>query len=368
MPEITTYNAVPDEPAVQRAWDALLATMSESPVFYTHQWARAVAGHLLVQPMVLVAKEGGQVVGIGAFAQLSKRSVGWLAHGTADYCDVLAAPGSQPLVLNAFLRELRRQGIDEVVLTNVPEHSPTVPAVHEAAKTAGFRVVGLVVGDCPVVRLGTGEARSALHKELTRKRRLKEKLSALRKLGSVELDCWRDAGALRAALPGFVRAHTERFEASGRQGPYSDPDKQQFLTSALEALAATGEARMFRLRLDETPLAWAIVFVTGKRWLWYMPTFAASHTRFSPGLLLLRMVIEAALADDQAEIVDLGMGDEDYKTRFANGVEHIRGYILTTSAARYAYLSARGVAARGLRRFPRLHGLVRSIVRRKPGS
>jgi len=53
-------------------------------------------------------------------------------------------------------------------------------------------------------------------------------------------------------------------------------------------------------------------------WFWYQPTFDTEMERYSPGFCLLSKLIEQTAEDPALRMVDLGLGDEDYKERFAN--------------------------------------------------
>lgn len=52
-------------------------------------------------------------------------------------------------------------------------------------------------------------------------------------------------------------------------------------------------------------------------WHWWFPVYSHAHAKYSPGSLLLLKVAEAAAAEGHV-LLDLGKGDELYKSRFAD--------------------------------------------------
>ena len=54
-------------------------------------------------------------------------------------------------------------------------------------------------------------------------------------------------------------------------------------------------------------------------WFWYQPTIVNKFDDLSPGYCLLAKIVEDAGRDPEANLVDLGLGAEGYKERFANG-------------------------------------------------
>src|SRR5207248_8103260 len=62
----------------------------------------------------------------------------------------------------------------------------------------------------------------------------------------------------------------------------------------------------------------------------WFPAYTPSLNRYSPGLVLLRMVLEAAPAHG-VEVFDLGPGTESYKSRFANATLEVgAGWVAAT--------------------------------------
>jgi hypothetical protein len=97
-----------------------------------------------------------------------------------------------------------------------------------------------------------------------------------------------------------------------------------------------------------TPIAFHLGFEYGARFIWYKPAFSALHAKRSPGEVLLKFLLEDAVARGLAEF-DFTVGNDTFKYRFANRVRtnhRIRVYSLPTG---YWLRRARKLAKRILR-------------------
>jgi CelD/BcsL family acetyltransferase involved in cellulose biosynthesis len=68
---------------------------------------------------------------------------------------------------------------------------------------------------------------------------------------------------------------------------------------------------------DGAPLAFHFGFDYAGSVIWYKPSFEIRHAARSPGLLLIRNMIQDALERKRHEL-DFTIGDEQFKDRFAN--------------------------------------------------
>ena len=69
----------------------------------------------------------------------------------------------------------------------------------------------------------------------------------------------------------------------------------------------------------------AFGFCYGGSYIYYKPTFAIEFAKRSPGNVLLRNLLLAAL-EEGANIFDLGLGAEAYKERFATNTQFVRNW------------------------------------------
>jgi CelD/BcsL family acetyltransferase involved in cellulose biosynthesis len=112
------------------------------------------------------------------------------------------------------------------------------------------------------------------------------------------------AGDIAAALQDFLALEAGGWKGRAGTAVARHQDLQQFLTRAVLRLGAEGKATVYRLWVDERPVAAIILLGSGNTsWCWktaYDETFA----QYSPGVLLTLAATEALLADPAVAFAD----------------------------------------------------------------
>ena len=186
---IELHRSVPDDLGLRDAWNALVDRMERPEVFYTYEWARAVvhAYEESLRPWLLLAYDGAKLVGVAALAiDLTERAC-FLCGTTADYCDLISDPKDRATLVEVALTELRKAGIPDIVLANLPEDSETVASFSRLARTRGYHMGSRLAYACARVNLGSREQRSKLAGDLTKKKSFRYNMNALARHGSVGL-------------------------------------------------------------------------------------------------------------------------------------------------------------------------------------
>jgi CelD/BcsL family acetyltransferase involved in cellulose biosynthesis len=114
------------------------------------------------------------------------------------------------------------------------------------------------------------------------------------------------------------------------------------------------------------PIAWNYGFRFCGSWFWYQPTFDSRWQSYSPGYCLLAKIILDACDNPDIGVVDLGLGDEEYKDRFRHAARHT--LYVTMAQSRLVHLReiARYRAAAALKRSPKVETAVRRMLGQKP--
>ena len=124
-----------------------------------------------------------------------------------------------------------------------------------------------------------------------------------------------------------------------------------------------GWIALTRLCAGDQPVAWNYGFRFAGSWFYYQPTFDTSLERYSPGVCLLSKMVEEACDDATIDVIDLGLGAEGYKERFATGVRETLHITMATSAAICLKAKMRYRAATMVKSVPRLENWIRSLLR-----
>ncbi len=372
---------IPEDQNLRHQWNTLVHEMECPQVFYTYEWATAVQrayGGSLV-PLLMLAYEGESLVGLAALAtNQAQQKVCFLTTTTADYCDFISHPRRRPELIEAVFAQL--QAIDPGVLelANLPADSASARAIGLSGRAHGFRVYSRPAYACAQVVLGTAEQRQALQDSLLRKKIVRRSITALQRHSSVSLSHLRTWDRVQDVLPGFLQAHVARFLATGRISNLVQSDRRVFLTELAKLLSESGWLTLTRLLIGERPVAWNYGFRFAESWFWYQPTFDSDLEQYSPGFCLLSKMIAEACDSPGIDVVDLGLGAEGYKDRFATATRGTLHLTMTTSLRRYLKAATRYQAAqaaaltprveRGIRYFVTQYKKIRDLIRNKKSS
>jgi CelD/BcsL family acetyltransferase involved in cellulose biosynthesis len=353
---VTVLKEIPEDPALAEAWNTLVLAMDNPEVFLTYQWALAASRgfqqHL--STLLFLMYDFDQLVGVAALAVDPKapRSAFFLTSSTADYCDIVSAPANRKAVLLALLEEIKSLGISDVVFANVPSNSATLQELPRVAGSHRFYVTSRTSYNCGVVQLGGEEQRETLLQSLASKGREKRALKRLTNLGAVKVIHLTEPEQIGTSLESIVSAQISRFLASNRVSPLVGSERRTFLRHLSDLLAHSGWLKISQLEIDGRPVAWNYGFRFGGSWFWYLPTFQMEYEHVSPGSCLLRLLVEEGAKDASLQWLDLGLGDEPYKDRFANKIRQTRYVHLSRGLPRHVVSAVREMLSSTAVRFP----------------
>lgn len=334
-------------------------------MFYTHEWAMAVQhAYGAERPILLVrGYEGDALVGLAVLTvEPGGKTAHFLCGTTADYCDFVSRPADSEALVAQTLEELNRSGVEDLVLANLPADSPSVLALQRAAKNQCFHIFSRLAYRCAQVVLGIGEQRAQLKRACEKRKMFRRKMNALQKQAPVVLSHLRSGQDSLAALPAFCDAHVARFLATGRISNLVRSQRREFLAELARRLSESGWFTFTRLMLGEKPIAWNYGFQFSGSWFWYQPTFDSRMEEEWPGYCLLSKMVIEACDEAMIRVVDLGLGDEDYKGRFANAARDTLHISLTSSIIKHVRTAARYRAAEAIRFVPRAEMFARAMA------
>jgi CelD/BcsL family acetyltransferase involved in cellulose biosynthesis len=169
---------------------------------------------------------------------------------------------------------------------------------------------------------------------------------------------------IASALPSFSKAHVARLSAVGRISHLESPQRTVFLLEAAKLLSAHGWITLNQLRAGTHPIAWLYAFRFARHWSFYQMTFDSSFREYSPGSGLRLKVIEEACDSSETDFVDLGLGGEHHKQRWATATRQTLDVTLARSTVTYLKVAARYHAAAAIKTSPRLEHYVRRVLGR----
>src|SRR5262249_46021263 len=209
---IVAQTGVPD---FREQWNALAQRVERPQVFYTYEWAQAVV-HAYgepTKPLVLTAHREETLVGVVALACDSRDRVSFLAGSTADYCDFISTPEDREEFVRTAMQELRRMGIRQVALANLPADSRSAEVLQSNGRESGFSIFSRPAYVCAQVPLDSDERRN--HTRKSARNKLRRFLNAAGDNDFV-VQHHGDFHDLEDEFEAFTIAHIQRFLGSGR--------------------------------------------------------------------------------------------------------------------------------------------------------
>jgi CelD/BcsL family acetyltransferase involved in cellulose biosynthesis len=205
-----------------------------------------------------------------------------------------------------------------------------------------------------------------------RRRAFRHSITAMgrkqRKLG-------REEGALRFlfdtadldALDTLMRWKSAQYRRTGRADRFARPATVRLARDLLQTRAPGCSGTLSVLYAGQRPVAIHLGLRSASQLSCWFPTYDVALARYSPGLLLHLFMAEAAAAAGLRRL-DLGKGDEEYKTVLGNGeVLVAEGWVERPSAVAVARRLQRA-PGRHLTDFvlgrPALRGTARQLLRR----
>jgi CelD/BcsL family acetyltransferase involved in cellulose biosynthesis len=362
---LALYREIPDDVTLAHQWNELVGHMECPEVFYTYEWALAVSrAYGSITPLLILAYEQDSLVGVAALAtDKAQRETFFLAGTTADYCDFVSLPVLRQELVSNVLAELRTLGMPMLVLANLPADSATARALGPSAAFRGYNLFSQPAFQCGQVLLQTMEQRESVSRSVRHKRE-RRYLKALATKVPVVIDHLRSWDQIASALPSFSRAHVARFSAIGRTSHLANPQRIVFLSELAKLLSSHGWITLNQLRAGDHPVAWLYAFRFARHWSFYQMTFDCSFREYSPGSGLRLRVIEEACDSSETDFVDLGLGGEHHKKRWAKSTRETLHVTLARSAVTYLRVAARYHAAAAIKTSPRLEQYVRRVLGR----
>jgi len=363
---LVLHRKIPDDDTLAHQWNELVWQMEGPEVFYTYEWALAVsrAYRDSITPLLMLAYEQDSLVGVAALAtDKAQHETFFLAGTTADYCDFVSSRDLRQELVSRVLAELRVLGAPMLVMANLPADSATAPSLRLSADLRGYNLFSRPAFQCDQVLLRTIEQRQLVRHSVRHKRE-RRYLKALAANVPVVVDHLRSWDEIAAALPSFSKAHVTRLSAIGRISHLASPQRIAFLSELAKLLSSHGWVTLSQLRADDNPIAWLYTFRFARHWSFYQMTFDCSFREYSPGSGLRLKVIEEACDSSETDFVDLGLGGEHHKKRWATGTRETLHVTLARSTVTYLKVAARYRAAAAIKTSPRLEHYVRQLLGR----
>ena len=295
----------------------------------------------------------------------------FLQGDDADHCTGLAGPGIDASTFGeGFTQALRAARPARVAMTNLPPWGPTREAVLAGLRQSGWPARAFAATSCPVLSVepGPGAARSFVA-AINSHKRLRNYENRFKRLAGYRFEAIDHGDGLDEWADEFCNIHEWRWNTTDTPSEFRRQDARARLVRQMSAWHRDGVLYRFAMRGEGRPIALAIALVGGGRVVYHRPVAAPAWAELRPGHVLLRLM-GLWMGERGLHVLDFGMGNEDYKSRYANQDEKLwRIY----AGPRHLSLGlARGILEQQIRNAPAaeqlwdrtVNGFIRGRLRR----
>lgn len=310
-----------DSPLGGASWSRLHRQSETRSVFLTYPWLstwwQCFGADSELHTIAVL--RGDELVGIAPLLlrhEKGLRVLEFLGSGLSDRADVIASQEDKPQVLATIFETLlrRRDRWDRLRLGKVPAQSSTVAWLEQLRLPEGWEYRQTSLGNSPALSVERSPAFAQL---CTRKRSLVRQTRNFERLSPLQFRHVLDLDEVTDLLPQFFEMHRDRRFMAGDRSPFDDVRNRRFIERAAVALLESGWLRFSVLRWRDELLACHFGFFYDRVATWYLPAFNVDYARSSPGVVLLKKLLEDAMTSGAREF-DFGLVDSPHKERFAN--------------------------------------------------
>ncbi len=304
-------------------WQQTLKRSQYSGVFMSWHWQKAWwdtfgRGELLL----LGAERDGELVAIAPlFADAEM--IFFVGSGGSDYLDFVGDV-SDPKVLSELL-QAAKSAIPNCLgfrFYHLPDSSASAHYLRSAAASLGLTIFEEDSQQAPVLALAQQPDAAVA---ATRKKSLLRHENWFRREGDLSVEHLTLGDDIRPHLDAFFEQHISRWAEKDSPSLFNDPTQRAFYVRLTEVANDTGWLRFTRIVWRDQPIAFHFGFSYAGCYLWYKPSFDIKLASHSPGEVLLRQLILAAISE-AADSFDFGLGDETFKHRFATQINSVSNW------------------------------------------
>lgn len=318
-----------DDPALgDEHWIALLQRGDTDAPYLTRQWQRVWWDALgQGQRLLIAAEQAGRIVALAPLYS-QEGMVYFAGSGDADYLDFIGdidAPG----VLDAILDVAAAATADfcGIRLYAIRGTSRTGPRLQAAAARLGWHCyarsrsltarLDLIAGRDHAVAAANGPKVSKRERYFSRH-------------GTLTVREFTTPDEITPHLDALFQQHTDRWATRGIESPLAALPHRRFLEQLIDRPDAAVRPRLTCLEWQGRAIAWEFAWVYRQVYFAVVSCFAPDLAPRSPGQVLQRQVVLAALRDGLAAY-DFGEGAYPYKLKYATELSHVETWELFPS-------------------------------------
>lgn len=311
---------------LRESWAELLARSPFRNPFATFEWMEAwlsVFGECVRLLVVVVERKSG-VVAIAPLCVQRDGVLTFVGYPQNDYADILCEPDDLD-ALACVVRTLGdlRPECRRMVFDQMRESASWYTRFLDQLRQLGLPVRTETADACPAMVIEDPEAARRMYY----KRNISTYVNWFSKAGAFSWNLYSDTPQALERLEDLFEQHVGRWQDTLTPSYFRDERMREFYRAFVARMHPRGWVQFSSLTLDGRFLVFYLAFEYENRLYLYKTSYNPEFAKRSPGQVILRYVMDYALAHNICEL-DFARGDEGYKDRFANIVRHNRRVIV----------------------------------------
>jgi len=296
-------------------WEELIAQDPTANFFQSPAWSMAWYQSYCDQfsPLIVSVRHGDSLVGLVPLAlDINTGHLVFAGAGMSDYRDVVAKPQHRKGVIVELLEFYRDGNYPNPLQLGYTQ--PESESVNIVVALSGFNSgIHTIVRSHPCYRFYFGSDSSS--KSLTSKESVRRRINHYRREGKLGLVRVESDEAWKAIRGEFYDQHSLRQMYVGRLVSFHDFRKRAFYDRLFQD--SRSSVHFSKVHVGERMVAAHYGFLWRDLLYWGAPSFDIREEKYSPGQVMLALLIQSAEASGLRG-VDLTIGTEEFKRRFAN--------------------------------------------------
>ncbi len=297
--------------AVEEDWRRLLPSSYTDTVFLTPNWQRVWWRELGAgaELLLLAKRKDGALKGLAPLARRNGTITFLGSPDVCDYLDFVVNRGAEATFYQRLLEQLDGLEWNTLLLTSIPQGSPTLQYLPDLARERGYQVTIQQEDVAPGVELPATWDEYLGRLDKKDRHELRRKMRRLESLGGVRYYVTDAQADLSRDLEDFFTLMRASREDKDR---FLTQEKEWFFRQMAAEMQTLGVLRLFFLEVKGVRVASALCFDYGQARLLYNSGFDPEYGYYSVGLLLKAYCLKQALEEGKGYF-DFLRGGEHYK-------------------------------------------------------
>ncbi len=306
-------------------WDALLEESISPYIFLRYWWLYCWVKAFQADDKIFIITihRNDQVIGIAPlmierlwYCGISCRALQFLATAEGDYLDLICREIDLPYIAGCVVQTIARlrDEWDIVQLSNIVEHSPSVPALTAAFAEQHYVQNTTMLEDChQIVIAGDITAYIAGRPNKRTNVTIGKNIRRFEQLGSVKFDHIENTTNVEPYLDRLFTALKERDKQMERLGLEGDYLRyRRFFSELCHTEQIQRYVRFFVMTVDGEPVDYEFSFMDDRMYYSYKGCFEIAYGKYSVGNVR-RMKLYEYVREHGLQSIDFLRGSEEYK-------------------------------------------------------